>query len=267
MADARLRFRLNFAKGKDTVAETTNAFSRYVIREVALGYADGLYGKVRDRVAQRFRADVIKEINRAASSYGKLALGSTTPGFKPGSWTSAAAGGPVMNTGAYRGMWASQPRKPTYEARKYRKHRHKRWLWSSGKLAGVVGRGGFWTDVFGGVEIAVYSHRGLKLGGQQLFAKAGKGSSTRVAVATIHVKAMDRLGDDFENVRDLVFGADEEIGYKLAGGIYHYRKSLEPFLEFTLRQTIPHAISKRLEGDLLLRRTRSSGLGSEFVGV
>src|SRR3546814_64616 len=154
------------------------------------------------------------------------------------------------------------PRSPKYLARKRRALGHTRWLdgWT-GYLGRTLGKGSEWTDIFGPIRVAVRpgkssgydtSRRAPALGGH-LYRPTDGSKEVRVHIGSVEVTALERItvamlrSYSKSGVPAAVAAAGyEELAHHLAGPSY-YRPSLEPFLDFVLTRSIPHAVKRRVE--------------------
>jgi hypothetical protein len=281
----------NFRTGVRT-REKIRGFADVIVQDVAINAADKMWDNVKARIAQRLNADVFAEISKMARLYKQYTIGlSGDRTGQYGTLTPASTFAPGFSKDAtYRLRTSWAPRKRSYLARKVREVGHRRWFDHKGRLSKNMGRGAFWTDVFGPIRIDVHRHENMSLkdamrtaGSQKSAAErlmhlnrldvggpSNTGGVLRVHVASIRVSAMERItpamlpalraGDIDAMAPDgrktgLIGLFPNRIARNLAGSsqaknFVPYRHTIEPFLGFVLTRAIPNAVMRRIEEGL-----------------
>lgn len=265
MADVRLRF---FFGKKARLARTTkrtlNETASVIFRQVAFSYADRLYTSLVNGVQARLAKDIRYEIDHIAKLYRNFIINAprTKNGPPSGARLYPAAtnfpggGTPLAIPG---GSWA--PRDPKYVARKKREGFSQGWWKRTGEMQSVLGRGQGWRAIFGDrIQVNVKRIRTQdRAEFKGSFYRLGPNTAMKIAVANIEVTALEKL--KLNDLRDTMVGAaydfdataDTQLGGRLNQGAHRTgepRVTLEPFIDFVITRSFPHAIKRRLQTGL-----------------
>jgi hypothetical protein len=288
-----LRLTFVFGKGLQKRRRESNDPTRFIAEQVMVEVLNDNWDDFKADLGDQIAGDVRQELNHLASQFRYHVVGLSNRQKRPsGMLTTAAKGAdrPERSLSqAYGQDWI--PRSAKYI--KYKKGivGHTKWFLFDGYLQSkfkgqyvqgastdAVGRGsggeftpggGIFEDLFGPVSVQILRNKknwGLNAGGN-VSNKMGARSKVRVHLATIRVRALGSVTDAMLKIgggynaglMNLIRRKDAKLADRL-GGRYHYRPTLEPFLEFFLQRALPHAVSERIRkgtlGTSIIRTTQ-----------
>jgi len=272
--------RITFVLGKGQVKrrrESANP-TRFIAEQLLVEVLNDNWEHFKSDLSHQIASDVHRELNHLAADFRHHIIGLTDRQKRPSGMLTTVAKGPDRPeqslAAAYGQDWI--PRSAKYL--KYKKGiiKHTRWFLFDGYLdskfkgeyiqganTDSVGRGsggefdpggGIFEDLFGPVSVQVIRNRtnwGLNPGGSVTNTMGSK-AKFKVKLATVRVRALGSITDAMLHVggfnsglMSLIRRKDEQLANRL-GGRYHYRPTLEPFLEFFLQRALPHAVSERI---------------------
>jgi hypothetical protein len=270
---------LTFVAGKGVVKQraAVKSIRRYLIENVMVQLGDQTWAELKRELSARIAEDARAELVRVSAAFrrGVIGIPENSKGLR-GTLTTAAkgSGAPQQALGGLP-RWALRTEK--YLRKKQQKAKHKRWFDNTGWAprggtlksffesdtvdrasggASFVGSAGIFEDLFGPIRVTV-TRQSSPTGATTNF---GAGNSHKIQLAKVRVSALSRVQDSMLNfserpnaglLRVVASGLPGEgsqaIAYRLRGGKGRYRPTLEPFLEFYLRKSLPFAVSKRIE--------------------
>lgn len=244
---------------------------------------DTISGKIRSRIIR----DGNREISAIAQQYKRYIVGANGANRGVTGKLESAAGDEFGLPVSQRLSLTWADRDKDYLRRKAREKGHTRWFEYGGglksgvknpvnqQLQNAMGRTATWTRAFGpvGVRVTRKSQALQGSGFERSLMDVGpstmKGDTARLSIATVTVTAFGRITPQmlaglggtpssvYPDGRDtgLIGLLPSSIAYRLGGNrrTVPYRATLEPFLEFFLTRSLPHAVSRRLEQGLLAR--------------
>lgn len=250
MADVRLRF--FFGKGNSfgrTTKRKLNETAVAIFRAVEIEYTEKLYQSIVNKWAKRIEKDIGFEIAHIARLYRNLIIDAPKSGngaVTPARLYPAASGFPggSIALNIPRGGWS--PRDPDYINRKKREGYSQGWWKRTGFMGAVLGTKKGWQGIFGDkVSVNVKRTKSVAIS-----------ETVRKATVNIEVTALEklRLGDLRSTMIASAYDYSPMLGGRLNQTAYQtgkYRVTVEPFIDFVITKSFPHAIKRRLETGLV----------------
>lgn len=274
-----IHFTFVIGKGRAKRRRESNDPTRAVIEQLLVEVLNDNWADFKADLSAQIGADLRRELNSLATQFRYHIIGlSNRQGGPSGMLTTVAKGAdrPEMSlSSALGGSWA--PRSDKYLRYKKSTVGHTRWFEQTGYLkskfkgeyvqgastsrvgAGSGGEygpaGGIFEELFGPVSVQIIQNRknwGLNPGAS-VSNTMSKGAHVQVKLATVRVRALGSVTESMLNVSgayngpliNLIRRKDAKMADRL-GGRYHYRPTLEPFLEFFLKRALPHAVTERI---------------------
>lgn len=271
-AKIRLRFVFNqAAKGSEAIrTDTINNVAQAAAENIAFSYKQRYYLDTVRKIKTLIEKDAQREITNAAQRFKRAMIGMA--GYRGGIDTNittviekaaaSRAAGIATEARLRTGPWQKRTKK--YMAWKKKKGYGTNWFRNKGDVLGKgsVGTGGFWTDTWGPVQVTVQPTGRAKDPLKTFESKFNKRAVVRVQVATISVKAFQKITPTMlpglkdgdltrpSPVRAITKHLPEPERARLGGNPKKrvpYRPGLEPFLTFVLTRAIPNAFFRRIE--------------------
>lgn len=224
MSTIRLRFVFNRMTGKNSIepggSKGVENFSRYLVREIAFGYSDGLYNKLKQDIGSRMKADIQRELNHMSRMFMGSVIGIAGLNRGPtGRMTSVApkAEGFSQSLSVSPNMFGGWTRRSSKYLRwrqrkdwksKTERHKSDRGIdppWFRRNSPSVLDKmksAGTWTGAYGGFAVGINRHTSFSTSDPAARAYDGaripgtRGGVGKVGVATIRVDAMSRITPD-----------------------------------------------------------------------
>lgn len=305
MSNLRIRFVFNHHTKTSSVgkggSKGVENFSRYIVRQVAFAYSDGLYKKLQRDISRRIKGDIDKELAHMAKLFMSNVVGISGYNRGPtGNMTSLAPKTPgftqsVSSATNIFGGWAKRsPKYLRWRGRNdYSSGGNPSWFRrNSPSVLDKLRAAGTWTGAYGGFVVGVHRHTTFNYNdtGARAFdnARLGgtKGGAGKVGVATIRVDAMSRitpamlpavgggaLNDFGANPRrsglllKLGQGVANRLGGDPQGNRVPFRPTIQPFLGFFLTRQLPNAVLGRVTQGLDGRLRENIGSAGTVDGA
>lgn len=267
--------------------------TRAVIEQLMVQVLNDNWADFKADLSAQIGADVRRELNHLAAQFRYHIIGLTNRQKRPSGMLTTVAKGPdrpeMSLSSAFGQDWTE--RSDRYLRYKKRSVGHTRWFEQTGYLkskfkgeyiqgastsrvgAGSGGEfgpaGGIFEELFGPVSVQIIKNKanwGLNPGGA-VSNTMSKNATVKVNLATVRVRALGSVTETMLQMNggyngpliNLIRRKDAKMADRL-GGRYHYRPTLEPFLDFFLKRALPHAVSERIRngqiGTSIMRTSR-----------